>query len=160
VGKAKSSRGDFTASEDDNTIVQGVSRDKGALGYLGFAYYQSNQDKLKALAIRDKGAKRAVTPSFESVLSGSYTPLSRPIFIYVNLNSLIQKEQVDIFARFYLDQAKVLAKEIQYVPLNDTLYDALKGRLTKRQVGTNFINRTHHNKKISLEILVQNEPEL
>jgi phosphate transport system substrate-binding protein len=160
VGKAKSSRGDFTASEDDNTIVQGVSRDTGALGYLGFAYYQSNQDKLKALPIRAKGAKHAIAPSFESILFGSYSPLSRPIFIYVNLNSLIQKEHVDIFTRFYLDQAKVLAKEIQYVPLSDQLYDSIRVRLIKRQIGTNFKNPTYHIKKISLESLVQNEPEL
>ena len=89
VGKSKSSRGDFTASEDDNVLVQGVSRDVNGLGYFGYAYYIENKDKLKAVPIvNDKG--QAVEPSMEAVLKGTYTPLARPIFIYVNAKSLGQ----------------------------------------------------------------------
>jgi len=157
VGKAKSSRGDFTASEDDNTIVQGVSRDLGALGYLGFAYFQNNRDKIKALAILDKTGKKPVLPSYEAVLSGQYKPLSRPIFIYVNLNSLKQKDQVELFTQFYLDHARTLSQEIQYVPLSEKVYSYLKIRLVKRQAGSNFLS---HNSQKKLEELIFNEPQL
>src|SRR5512145_2108887 len=91
VGKSKSSRGDFTASEDDNVLVQGVSRAKGALGYFGLAYYTENKDKLRAVPIvNDRG--QPVEPSMEAVLKGTYTPLARPIFIYVNAKSLAKPE--------------------------------------------------------------------
>ena len=86
-GKEKASRGDFTASEDDNVLVQGVTRDKGALGFFGFAYYAENKDKLKAVTIDDKGATKAVAPSDETVMDDTYHPLARPIFIYVNKKS-------------------------------------------------------------------------
>ena len=88
VGKAKASRGDFTASEDDNVLVQGVQRDVNALGYFGFAYYAENQAKLKAVPIIEKPGKAAVLPSMNSVLDGTYQPLARPIFIYVNAKAL------------------------------------------------------------------------
>ena len=87
-GKAKSSRGDYTASEDDNVLVQGVSRDVNALGYFGYAYYIENKDKLKAVPIVGSRRQAGVEPSLESVINGSYQPLSRPIFIYVNAKSL------------------------------------------------------------------------
>src|SRR3954463_6592408 len=91
VGKSKSSRGDFTASEDDNVLVQGVARDVNGLGYFGYAYYVENKDKLKAVPIvNDKG--QAVLPSMEAVEKGTYSPLSRPIFIYVNAKSLAKPE--------------------------------------------------------------------
>lgn len=157
VGKAKSSRGDFTASEDDNTIVQGVSRDIGGLGYLGFAYFHSNQDKLKALSIKPAHNKPGVYPSFDSVLSGQYRPLSRPIFIYVNSQSLKDKDQVDLFAKFYLEQSKVLANEIQYVPLSDKIYSALKERLSKREVGSNFVD---HMNNAKFEDIISHAPRL
>ena len=100
VGKSKSSRGDFTASEDDNVLVQGVSRDVNGLGYFGYAYYVENKDKLKAVPIvNDKG--QAVEPSMEAVLKGSYTPLARPIFIYVNTKSL-GKPEVKEFVEYYM----------------------------------------------------------
>ena len=100
VGKSKSSRGDFTASEDDNVLVQGVSRDSNALGYFGFAYYVENKDKLKAVPIvNEKG--QAVLPSLEAVEKGSYSPLARPIFIYVNAKSL-GKPEVKEFVEYYM----------------------------------------------------------
>ncbi|HLS87971.1 MAG TPA: PstS family phosphate ABC transporter substrate-binding protein, partial [Burkholderiales bacterium] len=110
VGKSKSSRGDFTASEDDNVLVQGVSRDVNGLGYFGFAYYVENQDKLKAVPIvNEKG--QAVAPSMEAVEKGTYSPLARPIFIYVSAESL-QRPEVRSFVEYYLMNAGKLAREV------------------------------------------------
>jgi phosphate transport system substrate-binding protein len=137
VGKAKSSRGDFTASEDDNVLVQGISRDPNALGYFGYAYYAENKDKLKAVPIVEKAGKPAVEPSEKSVLDGSYQPLSRPIFIYVNTKSLA-KPEVKEFVDYYLKHGAKLAKEVKYVPLPDRIYTAGLERLSKMQKGTVF----------------------
>lgn len=137
VGKAKSSRGDYTASEDDNVLVQGVSRDINAIGYFGYAYYAENKDKLKAVPIVEKAGKPAVAPSEASVLDGTYQPLSRPIFIYVNTKSLARPE-VKEFAEYYLTHGAKLAKEVKYVPLPDRIYKAGLDRLNKMQKGTVF----------------------
>ena len=136
VGKAKSSRGDFTASEDDNVLVQGVSRDPSALGYFGFAYYVENRDKLRAVPIvNEKG--RPVTPSMESVEQGSYSPLSRPIFIYVSVKSL-EKSEVKEFVEYYLQQGGKLAKEVKYVPLPDSAYKTALQHVREGRKGTVF----------------------
>ena len=132
VGKAKSSRGDFTASEDDNVLVQGVSRDVNALGYFGFSYYVENKDKLKAVAIIEKPGKPAVEPSFEAVVKGTYQPLARPIFIYVSAKSLA-KPEVKEFVQYYLSHSAKLSKEVKYVPLPDRIYKAGVERLNKMQ---------------------------
>jgi phosphate transport system substrate-binding protein len=137
VGKAKSSRGDYTASEDDNVLVQGISRDKGALGYFGFAYYVENKAKLKAVPISEKEGKPAVPPSEENVLNGSYQPLSRPIFIYVNANSL-ERPEVKEFVEFYLKNGAKLAKEVKYIPLPPKAYALGLEHLQKKKVGTVF----------------------
>ena len=129
VGKAKSSRGDFTASEDDNVLVQGVAGDVNALGYFGYAYYVENQDKLKAVPIVEKEGKPAVSPSEATVINGTYQPLSRPIFIYVNAKS-IAKPEVKKFVEFYMANAAKMAKEVKYVPLPA---DAYKRRRAHRQ---------------------------
>ncbi len=113
-GKSGASRADYTPSEDDNVLVQGVVGDKGAMGYFGLSYYFENQDKLKALAI-DSG-NGAVAPSPETVIDGTYTPLSRPIFIYVNKASL-EKPEVAEFVEFYLTNAEELVPETGSVPL-------------------------------------------
>ena len=135
-GKSKSSRGDFTASEDDNVLVQGVSRDVNGLGYFGYAYYIENKDKLKAVPIvNDKG--QAVEPSMEAVLKGSYTPLARPIFIYVNSKSL-GKPEVKEFVEYYLKNGGALAKEVKYVPLPAKYYKMGLDRLKAMQKGTVF----------------------
>ena len=115
VGKAKSSRGDFTASEDDNVLVQGVINDRNALGYFGFAYYIENQAKLRAVAI--DGGKGPVGPSPKTVEDGTYQPLSRPIFIYVSKKSLDSKPEVKEFVDFYLKNAAKLVKDVKYVAL-------------------------------------------
>lgn len=136
VGKAKSSRGDYTASEDDNTLVQGIANDKNALGYFGFAYYVENKDKLKAVAI-DDGSGKAVKPSEEAVLAGTYNPLSRPIFIYVNKKSM-EKPEVKEFVEFYLKNGAELAKEVKYVPLPANAYQKGLERVQAGKTGTAF----------------------
>ena len=136
-GKSKASRGDYTASEDDNVLVQGVSRDKGAIGYFGFAYYIENQKKLKAVPIVEKEGKPAVGPSMEAVLKGTYQPLARPIFIYVNAKSLA-KPEVKEFVEYYLTHGAKLAREVKYVPLPDNAYKINKEHLAKNKLGTVF----------------------
>ncbi len=137
VGKAKSSRGDYTASEDDNVLVQGVQRDANALGYFGFAYYAENQAKLKAVPIVEKPGKPAVLPSMNSVLDGSYQPLARPIFIYVNAKAL-DRPEVRKFVEYYLANGAKLAREVKYVPLPDKAYTMAKEHLSKKKIGTVF----------------------
>ena len=136
VGKAKSSRGDFTASEDDNVLVQGVANDRNALGYFGFAYYIENQKKLKAAAI--DGGKGPVLPSAKSVEDGTYQPLSRPIFIYVSKKSFDTKPEVKEFVEYYLKQGPALIKQVKYVPLPQTAYSMNTDHLKKGKLGTVF----------------------
>jgi phosphate transport system substrate-binding protein len=154
VGKAKSSRGDFTASEDDNVLVQGVSRDKGALGYFGFAYYAENSKKLKAVPIIEKTGAPAVAPSFDTVKDGSYQPYARPIFIYVNVASL-DKPEVKAFVDFYLAQAPALIPLVKYVPLPEKAYTLAKENVAKKKIGTGFGGEPEVG--VSVEDLLQRE---
>ena len=119
VGESGSSRGDFTASEDDNVLVQGIAGDKFGLGFFGLAYYEENQDKLKLVAI--DGGNGPVKPSIETVSNGTYTPLSRPLFIYVN-SAGAKKTEVKDFVSFYLENAAALSKDVGYVPLPEAEY--------------------------------------
>lgn len=136
-GKEKASRGDFTASEDDNVLVQGVARDVNALGYFGLAYYLENKDKLKAAPILNKGAAKAVLPSVETVMDGSYQPLARPIFIYVS-DKAIGRPEVREFIEYYLTHATTLVKEVGYVPLGKAHYDQAMKNFKARKLGTGF----------------------
>ena len=136
-GKSKASRGDFTASEDDNVLVQGVARDIGALGFFGFAYYEENKDKLKAVPIVDKEGKPAVSPSLKTVIDGSYQPLARPIFIYVNAKSA-DKPEVKEFVEYYMKHGEKLTKEVKYVPLPAKAYAYNLDHFAKRAKGTKF----------------------
>ena len=135
VGKAKSSRGDFTASEDDNVLVQGVASDKSALGFFGFAYYMENQKKVKAVAV--DGGKGPVLPSAKTVEDGTYQPLSRPIFIYVNIKSA-EKPEVRQFIEFYMKNAPTLVKEVKFFPLPAQAYTINMEHLNKKKLGTVF----------------------
>jgi phosphate transport system substrate-binding protein len=135
VGKSRSSRGDFTASEDDNVLVQGIASDKGALGFFGYAYYAENPDKLKLVAIN--GGKGPILPSEKTVMDGTYYPLSRPIFIYINKKS-VERPEVKEFVEFYLKNASKLVKEVKYVPLPDKAYKLAAERFSKRVTGTVF----------------------
>ncbi len=134
-GKGGASRSDYTASEDDNVLVQGVRNDEFAMGYFGFAYYEENQDKLKAIPI--DGGKGPIAPTFETINNGSYAPLSRPIFIYVNPKSL-DKPEVASFVNFYIKNAADLSKEVGYISLPDRIYKAAMVRLKKRETGSAY----------------------
>ena len=120
-GKKVGTRGDYTASEDDNVLVQGIATDKYALGFFGLAYYEENKDKLGLVAV-DNG-NGSILPTMETVSSGEYAPLSRPIFIYVS-NAAVKKVAVVNFVNFYLESAGAIAKEVGYVALPDEEYQA------------------------------------
>jgi phosphate transport system substrate-binding protein len=111
-GEEGASRSDYTASADDNVLVQGIAGERYSLGYFGYAYYIENRDKLKAAPI--DGGRGAVAPSKETILSGEYAPLSRPLFIYVNRQSL-EKPQVRAFVEYYLTKSDELIEEVGYV---------------------------------------------
>jgi phosphate transport system substrate-binding protein len=137
VGKAKSSRGDFTASEDDNVLVQGVSQDTNALGYFGFSYFDANRDRLKALPIITKAGAKAISPSVETVMDGSYQPFSRPLFIYVNIKSY-EKPEIKRFVEFYMKNGPRLIAEVKYVPLPAHAYEYNLTHIESKKYGTKF----------------------
>jgi phosphate transport system substrate-binding protein len=139
VGKAKSSRGDYTASEDDNVLVQGVASDKGGLGYFGLAYYLENKNKLKLVGI-DNGLGPKF-PNDSTVTNGIYTPLSRPEFIYVKAASASTAIVRD-FIKFYIDHAVQLVKEVGYVPLPTEVYQLAYQRMLDNKQGSMFENTT------------------
>ena len=116
-GDEGASRTDFSASEDDNVIVQGVAGSEGGLGYLGFSYFEENQDTLKALEV--DGGSGCVAPSVAAAQDGTYTPLARPLFMYVKLSSLTDNESVSEFVSYTLDNAEAIATEAQFVPMSE-----------------------------------------
>ena len=126
-GDEGASRTDFSASEDDNVIVQGVKGTEGGLGYLGFSYFEENQDTLKALEV--DGGSGCVAPSVDAAQDGSYAPLARPLFMYVKLSSLTDNASVSEFVTFTLDNADTIATEAQYVPLSQEQIDEQKQAL-------------------------------
>ncbi len=134
-GKEQASRADFTASEDDNVLIQGISGDRYALGYFGFAYYLENQDKLRAVAI--DGGQGPILPTPITINDGSYAPLSRPIYIYLNAASL-DKPQVADFVRFYLESAGSLAEEVGYITLPEASYAGARARVAARTSGSSY----------------------
>lgn len=142
TGEGGASRGDYTASEDDNVIVQGVISDEGGLGYLGLAYYEENQDKLAAIAIDDQNpdnGEGCIPPSASTVEEGTYQPLARPIFIYVSKSAAEEKPQVQEFIEFYMDSAnRDLVTEVGYVALSDSIYEKALTRFNERKTGTIF----------------------
>jgi phosphate transport system substrate-binding protein len=158
VGKKGAIRSDATATEDDNIIVQGIAGDKFALGYLPYAYYEPNQDKLKALKIDWKADDDvgAIEPSPETVRSAQYNPLSRPIFIYVNKKSA-ERPQVKAFVEFYLANASNLATRLKYVPLPDAAYEMASERFAKLQTGTGFGGKSEFG--LPLEEILKREPK-
>lgn len=139
MGESGASRSDFTASEDDNVLVQGIKGTEGALGYFGLAYYENNVDELKAIGIdpdeRNSGAS-CVRPSTETVKNGTYRPLSRPLFIYVNPEKVTST--VGDFVTFYLENADELARDVGYVGLPDEAYQLARERFQNRTTGTIF----------------------
>ncbi|MBI2300010.1 MAG: PstS family phosphate ABC transporter substrate-binding protein [Armatimonadetes bacterium] len=135
-GKEGACRSDFTASEDDNVLVTGIAGDPNALGFFGYAYFAENQGKLKLVAI-DPGDGKPVKPSDETISSGTYKPLSRPIFLYVKTASAARPE-VDAFVRFYLQNAPALVKQVGYTPLPQAAYDLAIQRYVAKKTGSIF----------------------
>jgi phosphate transport system substrate-binding protein len=130
-GKSKASRKDFTASEDDNVLVQGVARDKGALGYFGYAYYEANKGRISSVRVNN------VAPSRQTVESGAYTPLSRPIFLYVNANAA-KRPEVKRFIEYYLKNARNIVSSVKYVPFPQPAYNGILARFNGAKTGTIF----------------------
>jgi phosphate transport system substrate-binding protein len=156
-GKEKASRGDYTSSEDDNVLVQGVAGADGGLAYFGMAYYVENQDSLKIVPIddgKDENGKGPVAPSEQTVRDGTYQPLSRPLFVYVSTKA-IERPVVAAFAAFYVDNAAKLAKEVGYVPLPDKVIELTRGRLTAKKTGSVFAGGSQVG--MTLEKLLESE---
>ncbi|MTJ10872.1 PstS family phosphate ABC transporter substrate-binding protein [Anabaena sp. UHCC 0204] len=140
VGTAKASRKDYIGSEDDEVLVAGINKDPDALGYFGYAYYEANKDKLKVVAVNN--GKGAVVPSPETVENAKYQPLSRPLFIYVNLWSSQNKTVVYNFADFYIKNATKTASSVGYVPLSEEAYKLDYVHLYQGKVGTVFAGKS------------------
>jgi phosphate transport system substrate-binding protein len=143
VGKEHSSRGDYTSSEDDNVLVQGIANDPLALGFFGFAYYEQNKDKLKLVALddgKDDNGQGAIAPSIDTIRNSTYHPLARPIFIYVSKKSL-DKQEVAEFVKFYLEQATTLIPKVGYVALPDRGYTLGRERVDNKKTGSMFAGK-------------------
>lgn len=140
VGKEHASRGDFTSSEDDNVLVQGIANDKAALGFFGYAYYAQNDKKLKLVPIddgKDDNGKGPIAPSPTTVADGTYQPLARPIFVYVN-QAEAGRDEVKAFVDFYLEHAATLAPEVGYIALPPKAGDLAKKRFEAKKTGSVF----------------------
>lgn len=151
VGEDGASRGDYTASEDDNVLVQGVANEAGAMGYFGYAYFEENEDQLKALEV--DGGDGCVGPSRQTIADGTYQPLARPIFFYVKKDSLENKPQVRAFAQYQLNTANnTYISEVGYIPLPETLYQKAQSRLEAGTTGTMFEGGTTVGVNLSEEL--------
>ncbi len=135
IGKAKASRGDFTASEDDNVLVQGVESNNNALGYFGYAYYAAHKDRMRLVPI-DNG-KATVAPSVQTVLDGTYRPLSRPLFVYIT-ETAAQRPEVRAFIEYFLTEGNALTREVGFVPLTEQAAAQTLGRFQEVRLGTVF----------------------
>ncbi len=131
-GKAKASRGDFTSSEDDNVLVQGIGSDELALGFLPFAYFEENAAKLKLVAVDDGKGGGAVAPTPDAIEKGVYRPLSRPVFIYVSKQAA-QRAEVQRFVEFFLKHADTLVREVNYVSLGAAAYSSAADTFAKER---------------------------
>lgn len=157
VGKAKSSRGDFTASEDDNVLVQGIENDANALGYIPFAYYAPHAAKMKALGVDWGKGQGCVKPSLENVLAGTYNPLSRPLFIYVSKKAA-EKPEVKEFVEFAFKNLVPLIKEVKYLPLPDRAYPTALERFRQGKTGSAFGGVPEVG--VSIDELLKREPKV
>ncbi|MGF2075275.1 hypothetical protein ACQUFC_17395, partial [Enterococcus casseliflavus] len=136
------SRGDYTSSEDDNTLVQGVAGDPNVLGYFGFAYYEAHHEYVRAVAIRADAHAEAVLPTRDTIRSGAYHPLARPVFVYVNARSL-DREDVRRFVDYYTTHVPEVANDIGYVPLDARVQAEVRARLAARRTGSLFASDAH-----------------
>lgn len=141
VGEEGSSRSDYTASEDDNVLVEGVSRDEGALGYFGYAYYEENKDKLGLVSVD------GVKPDPTTISTNKYSPLSRPLFIYVERKAA-EQPHVAAFVKYYLEQGKEKVREAGYVPLHDAVSTASLQRFEAKTVGSAYADKAAKGKTL------------
>lgn len=155
VGKTKSSRGDFTAAEDDNVLVQGVASDMYALGYFGFAYYIENKKKVRAVAV-DNG-NGGVIPSAKTVEDATYRPLSRPLFIYVK-EKATEKPEIKEFVNFFMSNAPALVNEVKFFSLPSKVYSLNIEHFNQKKVGTVFLNESEVG--ITIEEVLEREAHL
>lgn len=139
VGEEGASRGDYTASEDDNILVVGVQQNDGAIGYFGFSYYQENRSSLRSVAIDSGNGPVAPTP--QSVNNGTYAPLSRPVFIYVRTDAL-ERPEVEAFVNYYISSAPSVVPFVGYVPLSAEAYEMAQTLVDERVVGTVYQQET------------------
>ncbi|NJN57700.1 MAG: PstS family phosphate ABC transporter substrate-binding protein [Leptolyngbyaceae cyanobacterium SL_5_9] len=153
VGESGASRSDYTASEDDTVLVQGVSEDPNALGYFGYAYYEESQNVLKAVAI-DSG-DGPVLPSDEAVLNAEYQPLARPLFIYVNAESAESKPEIKSFVEYYITNADSIVEDVGYVSLPGEMYGIALDHFQQGRKGTVFEGRSQQN--LTIEQLLERE---
>lgn len=157
-GKSKASRGDFTGSEDDNILIKGVSTDQYAIGFVPFSYYEENKKSLRALGIiSPEKSKSGVVPTLESIETGAYFPLSRPIFIYISEKSYA-KPEVKAFAEFFLQSGPDLIREVKYVPLPKQVYTSARENLKNNKLGTAFGG--HSDVGMKIEELLKKETTL
>lgn len=144
VGKAKSCRGDYTASEDDNVLIQGISTDENSLGFFGLDYYVSNPEKLKLVPIDDEkeeNGKGPISPTEATVKGGTYQPLSRPLLIYINIKSL-DRPAVSNFVKYFITNAPALVAEAGYVPLTERIYGLVMKRFVSKKTGSLFLSKS------------------
>lgn len=160
VGKQHSSRGDFTSSEDDNVLVQGIATDELALGFFGIAYFEENKTRIRAIPVDDgkpENGQGPIAPSSDTVKDGTYQPLARPVFVYVSKKSL-EKAPVQAFVSHLLGQAKDFVSKVGYVPLPDKAYELAKKRVADKKVGTMFADKGSQ-VGVSIEALLAKETE-
>jgi len=140
-GKSRASRSDYMASVTPNVLVQGIAGDKGSLGYFSYSYYAANKDKLKLVAVQD-GSAEPVAPSLDIIRGGSYTPLSRPLFLYVNTESY-KKPAVKAFLGYFFDHAASILENprVNYVALSDAFYRLDRERLDNSTTGSAMAKR-------------------
>lgn len=139
AGSSGRIRSDMSVSEDDNVLVTGVAGDPTAIGFFGYAYYVENRDKLKIVPIVNPDTNSAVTPTMSTIESGEYAPFSRPLFIYVNADSL-RRLDVRTFVDSYLQEVSELAAEVGYVPLPKSIYQRAAANIKARKTGTQFLD--------------------
>ncbi|NJO43889.1 MAG: PstS family phosphate ABC transporter substrate-binding protein [Cyanobacteria bacterium RU_5_0] len=156
IVESENTRSDYTGSEDDTVLVQGIANDPNALGYFGLSYYEQNQDKLKALPVN--GGNGAILPSRETVESAMYQPLSRPLFIYVNIQSAQQYPELKEFVDFYLKHGARISESVGYVPLPAEAYEIGQVHLYKGEVGTAYDGKPQPN--LTIREVLQKEQTL
>ncbi|MFB3903205.1 MAG: PstS family phosphate ABC transporter substrate-binding protein [Acidobacteriota bacterium] len=157
VGEEGASRGDFTSSEDDNVLVQGIAADELALGFFGYAYYEENKDRLRVVPLDDakpENGNGPIVPSVETVKNATYQPLSRPIFIYIRRQAL-DRPEVSRFVDFYLENAAALVGQVGYIPLPGEAYRLVQERVERKITGTVFAGGSQVG--VSVEDLLRKE---